>query len=52
MRDLQGQLGLQSVSELLSNVSKSQQDERARILQLRAERAEAALVEQARYWEM
>ena len=30
----------------------SLQDERARILQLRAERAEAALVEQARYWEM
>ena len=48
MRDLQGQIGLQSVAEVLSNVSKSQQDDRAELFEQRAERAEAALSDQAR----
>jgi hypothetical protein len=47
VRDLQGQLGLQSVAEVLSNVSKSQQDDRVGLLEQRAERAEMALSAQA-----
>ena len=39
-------------NQVLSNVSKSQQDDRAELFEQRAERAEAAVSEQARQAEM
>ena len=52
MRHLQGQLGLQSVAEVLSSVSKSHAQDDLLLFEQRAERAEAALSEQARQAEL